>query len=133
MSDANTTLLNPAGTVVCAPSSGAVPLAVTATVTLTQGATKDIRFYGQRPDGTYARWGGGNAHSAKGTLKVAGRWSVFARLWGANDVCVDTPCVVVNVIGSDSPLVTPTTPTPTPSRRSWTERVVRFAARLIRR
>jgi hypothetical protein len=90
-------MLDPVGTVAVTPTFGTTPLTVTTTLTLTQGATTDVRFYGHRPDDTYARWGGANAYTASGVLDVEAIWGVFARMQGKNAVIKDTPVVAVTV------------------------------------
>lgn len=94
-------MMDPVGTVTCEPLRGNVPLTVTTTLTLTQGATTDVRFYGQRPDGALRRWGGANAYVAEGVLDVEGMWSVWAKMQGKNGTILDTPWVSVSVLRKD--------------------------------
>lgn len=91
-------MLDPVGTITCTPTEGPAPLTVTSTLTLTQGDTNDVRFYGHRPDDTYVRWGGSNTYTASGVLDVKGAWDVFARMQGKNGVIRDTPVVPVTVL-----------------------------------
>ena len=91
-------MLDPVGTIAVTPTDGPAPLTVTTTLTLTQGATTDVRFYGHRPDDTYARWGGANAYTASGVLDVKGAWTVFAKMQGKNGAVRDTPVVPVTVL-----------------------------------
>ena len=101
-------ILPPEGTITLSPGTGFAPLAVTATLTLTQGATMDVRFYAQHPDGALARWGGGNRTTASGVLPIAGLWSSYARMRGVGGALVNTPVVYV---AAAAPVVVPPAPT----------------------
>lgn len=92
-------MLDPVGTITAVPVSGSNPLTVTTTLTLTQGATQAIRFYGVQGSDAPVRWSGptGNDAIAQGILSKAGGWSLWARMQGLNGTVRDTPHVPVSV------------------------------------
>ena len=104
---------DPAGTLTVAPSAGAAPLTTTATLTLTQGATQQIRFYAKDDaTGALVKWSGptGNEAIAQGIIDKVGGWSAWARMQGKNGTVVDTPAVTVTVVTPQ-----PIPPDPPPS------------------